>query len=169
MRIKKIISSLLVCGLLGGGAFAPAWANEKKDGEKAEAKEKIKETKKDRKMEVVAKAELTREKAAKIALAKVPKGKIKQADLEMERGILMWSFEIAIPGSKLVAEVEINAVTGELVGLDIEAPNAEAEAKETKAVKTKEGKEGKPVVKKAKADAKEGKGKKTEEEEDEKE
>ncbi len=153
MQMKNLIRSLLVLGLLGG-AMAPVWAKEKEDGEKAEAKEKAKNAKpakKEAKMEVMARAELTQQKAANIALAKVPKGKIKQADLEMERGILMWSFEIAMPGTPLIAEVEVNAVTGEVVGLDIEAPAAEAKENDAKAVKGKEGKEGKAELKATKA------------------
>jgi uncharacterized membrane protein YkoI len=133
MNINRLICSLLVLGLLSGlGAAALAKDNgDKNDKEKTEAKEKAKVAKDESPMEIVAKAKLTRKEAEKIALAKVPKGKIKAAELEMEDGILIWAFDVAMPGTDLLAEVEINAVTGTLVTLEIEAP--EAQAKEAKA------------------------------------
>ncbi len=80
---------------------------------------------------VEAKAKLSKEQAEKIAMTKVPGGKIKEGELEMEGGVLLWSFDVATEGSKNITEVNINAVTGKVVSVDVETP--EAQAKEAKA------------------------------------
>jgi len=133
MNIKNIIGSLLLFALISGGAKS-AWAAEK--NEDSEAKENVVATNKHDKMEVVARAGLTEKAAATIALAKVPTGEIKKGELEMERGILMWSFEIAMPDTPLCAEVEVNAVTGEVVCLEIEAPKASGKENKAEAKKS---------------------------------
>jgi ABC-type uncharacterized transport system YnjBCD substrate-binding protein len=75
---------------------------------------------------VVAKAKLTKEQASKIALKKCANGKINEGELEVENGVLIWSFDIAQPDSKNVVEVQVNAVTGAIVDVDVETPTAQA-------------------------------------------
>ena len=76
---------------------------------------------------------LSRAEAEKIALAKVPGGQVKEAELEKEHGVLVWSFDIATPGSPNITEVLVNATTGEIVRTEIETPADQAkEAKEKK-------------------------------------
>lgn len=78
-------------------------------------------------------AKVSRAEAEKLALAKVPGGSIKEGGLEKEHGKLIWSFDIATPGTKDVTEVQIDAVTGELVSIAKETPaQQEAEKKEKK-------------------------------------
>jgi uncharacterized membrane protein YkoI len=80
---------------------------------------------------VVAKAKLSKAQAEQIAMTQVPGGKIKEGELEMENGILLWSFDVAMQGSKNITEVNINAVSGKIVAVDVETPEAQAkEAKE---------------------------------------
>ena len=54
---------------------------------------------KDKEAKLEAKAKISKEAAAKIALEKVPKGKVKEAELEKEKGKLIWSFALATPGT----------------------------------------------------------------------
>ena len=75
-----------------------------------------------------AQAKVSRADAEKTALAKVPNGTIKEGEIEKEKGILIWSFDIATPGTKDITEVGVNAVTGEVVS--VEKETAEQEAKE---------------------------------------
>jgi uncharacterized membrane protein YkoI len=75
---------------------------------------------------VVAKAKLTKDQAAKIALKKCANGQIGEGELEVENGILIWSFDIKQPDSKNVVEVQVNAVTGAIVDVDVETPSAQA-------------------------------------------
>ena len=45
-------------------------------------------------------AKISKSAAEKIALSKVPTGTIQSAELEKERGKLIWSFDISKPGTK---------------------------------------------------------------------
>ena len=75
---------------------------------------------------LMAKARITRSAAEKIALAKVPSGTVKSAELENERGALVWSFDIATPKSADIHEVLVNARNGKIVHTEIESPKAQA-------------------------------------------
>lgn len=75
---------------------------------------------------LAAQAKITRAAAEKIALGKVPSGTIKSAELENERGALVWSFDIASPGTRNIHEVLVNAKTGKIVHTGIETPRAQA-------------------------------------------
>lgn len=71
-------------------------------------------------------AKVAKSAAAKTALAKVPGGTIKASELENEHGALVWSFDIAIPGSRNIQEVQVNARTGATVYSEIETPTDQA-------------------------------------------
>ncbi len=91
---------------------------------------------------VPAKAKLTEAEAGKIALKKVPHGKLGEGELEMENGILVYSFDIKLSDSKSIVEVQVNAVTGAIVDVAVEGPAEQAkEAAEDAKDKAKEGKE----------------------------
>ena len=84
-----------------------------------------------------AQAKVTREEATKTALAKVKNGKIKAAELEKENGILVWSFDISMPKTKNITEIQVDAKTGKIVSNQIETPadqakEAAADKKENK-------------------------------------
>jgi uncharacterized membrane protein YkoI len=87
----------------------------------------------DKEAKLEAKAKITKEQATKTALAKVPNGTIKEAELEKEKGKLIWSFDIATPGTKDITEVNVDAMTGEIV--NVENEKASDEAKEEKSEK----------------------------------
>ena len=76
-------------------------------------------------------ATVTKEDATKTALARVPSGTVKEAELEKEHGKLVWSFDIATPGTKDITEVQVDAKTGAIVSQTKES--AASEAKEKKA------------------------------------
>ncbi len=69
-----------------------------------------------------AQAKVTRQQAQKIALAKVPKGKVQSFELEKENGKLVWSFDFSLPTSNNIAEVQVDAITGEVVSNQVETP-----------------------------------------------
>ena len=68
--------------------------------------------------------------AEHIALAKVPGGKIKSAELEHEKGAQVWSFDIAKPGTRDITEVLVNAQTGAIVDISTESPLQQQEEAE---------------------------------------
>lgn len=130
MKTKAIICIAVTLGLIAGG-FTPAIGAEKKN--------------KQAKLE--AQAKITRADAEKTALAKVPGGTVKEAELEKEKGKLIWSFDITTPDTKDLTEVQVDAKTGEVVAVDKETPGDEEkeageEANEGKEKKEKQGKQG---------------------------
>jgi peptidase YpeB-like protein len=124
MRNKIIISGLLLCGLLASTMALRAFAEDKMD--KGTLKQQ---------------ATVTKSEAKKVALAEVKKrglyhAKVKEAELEQEKGLLIWSFDIATRGTKDITEVQVDAKTGAIVSVTTES--ARDEAKEKVAGKEKE-------------------------------
>jgi uncharacterized membrane protein YkoI len=111
MNIRKMITLALV---ISAGAFVVAQA------EPTEA-------------QLTRQAVIKKAQAERIALARVPHGTIKSAELENERGKLVWSFDIATPGTPDITEVLVNAETGAIVTVNKETPTQQAaEAKADK-------------------------------------
>ncbi len=83
-----------------------------------------------------AQARITKADAEHTALAKVPGGTVKSSELEKEHGKLVWSFDIAVPNSKNITEVQVDARTGKIVAVEVETPQDQAkESAEDKAKK----------------------------------
>jgi len=97
-------SGLLVAGLLPGFALS------------AEASQ----------LALRVQAKVTRQQDQKIALAKVPKGKVQSFELEKENGKLVWSSALSLPTSENIAEVQLDAITGEVVSNQVETPAEQA-------------------------------------------
>ncbi|MBU6402023.1 MAG: PepSY domain-containing protein, partial [Verrucomicrobia bacterium] len=88
-----------------------------------------------------AQATVSKAMATKTALAEVrnrglKRPKVKEAELEQEKGLLIWSFDIATKGTKDITEVQVDAKTGAIVSVTTES--AAAEAKERKGKKEKD-------------------------------
>ena len=117
MKIKLLATSLLLAGALGLPALPSASAAPRPEPPSAlEARAKISET-----------------RARELALARVPHGKIKEGELEEEDGRLVWSFDVAVPGTRDITEVQVDAVTGAIVAVKQETPQDESdEAKQEK-------------------------------------
>jgi hypothetical protein len=98
-------------------------------------------TEEKREAKLQAEAKITKEQAEKTALAKVPGGTIKEGELEKEHGKLIWSFDISTPNSTDIKEVQVDAITGEVVSVKTES--AAAEAKEKKKEKEEDEKDEK--------------------------
>ncbi len=82
--------------------------------------------------------QMTRADAERIALTQTPGGTVKEAELETEHGKLVWSFDIAKPGSRDIVEVQVDATTGRVVSVEIETPaDQEAEKKRDEAEKAR--------------------------------
>jgi hypothetical protein len=79
-------------------------------------------------------AKISMEKAREIALKKAP-GKIKSSELEREHGKLIYSFDINT--SKGVTEVNVDALTGSVVGTQHESAAKEAAEKKQEAKEKK--------------------------------
>jgi len=84
-------------------------------------------------------AKISMKKARSIALKKAP-GKVSSAELERENGKLIYSFDIKT-ASKGVTEVNVDAITGDVINVHKESAAKEA------AEKKQEAKEKAPVTK----------------------
>lgn len=110
MKIKTLICTALMAGLFTGCCSDKAERHAQKQAR------------------LMAEAKVSKDDATKTALAKVPNGTIKEAELEKEDGKLQWSFDVATPDSKDITEVNVDALTGDVISVDKES--AESEAKE---------------------------------------
>ena len=128
MRINTIICSTLTLGLLAVGLTACCCCGKGKEKQESQAK-------------LEAQAKLTKAEASKIALDKVPGGTIKEAELEKEKGKLIWSFDIATPGSKDITEVNVDAMTGAVVDISKETVAEQEKEKKEDSKKAKQEKE----------------------------
>ena len=67
-----------------------------------------------------AEAKISKADAQAVALAKVPNGTVKEGELEREHGKLIWSFGFTTPDSKDITEVNVDAISGEIVNVEHE-------------------------------------------------
>ena len=65
-------------------------------------------------------AKVSKADAQATALTKVSNGTVKEGELEKEHGRLIWSFEINTPDTKDITEVNVDAITGEVVNIEHE-------------------------------------------------
>ena len=80
-----------------------------------------------------AQATISADSAQKIALAQVPHGRVREAEIEQDKGTLVYSYDIKASGKSGVEEVLVDAKTGAVVSKTHES--AAAEAKEMAAEK----------------------------------
>jgi uncharacterized membrane protein YkoI len=78
-------------------------------------------------------AKITERAARKTALAAVPGGKVQSHELERENGKLIYSYDIKVAGKPGVEEVNVDAMTGEVVAHEHESAKAEANEKKAEA------------------------------------
>ncbi|HEX8941755.1 MAG TPA: PepSY domain-containing protein [Gemmatimonadaceae bacterium] len=80
-------------------------------------------------------AKITEAAAAATAKKRVPKGTIDGVELEREKGKLMFSYDMKTPGKSGIDEVNVDAITGKIIGFSHESPSTEKKeaAAETKA------------------------------------
>ena len=76
--------------------------------------------------ELVKQAKITKAEAEQIALAKVSRGIVKSAEIEKEKGHLVWSFDIARPGTHDITEILVDAKTGKIISTQTESPRDQA-------------------------------------------
>jgi uncharacterized membrane protein YkoI len=89
-----------------------------------------------------AQAKVTKAEAEKAALERVPNGTIKEGELEKEKGKLIWSFDMATPGTKEITEVQVDARSGAVIDISKESvADQEKELNEDANSKGKKAKE----------------------------
>jgi uncharacterized membrane protein YkoI len=78
------------------------------------------------------KAKITADSAIVVAKARLPKATIAAAEIEEENGKLIYSFDFKTAGKSGIDEVNVDALTGKLVG-KVQHESPKDEAKEAKA------------------------------------
>jgi uncharacterized membrane protein YkoI len=101
MKNKNIIAGLLAAAIVAVGAAGCT-------------------TEKQEQAELQAQAKISKDQAQQTALAKAPGGTVKEGELEKEKGKLIWSFDISTPDSKEITEVNVDAITDEVVSVEKE-------------------------------------------------
>jgi uncharacterized membrane protein YkoI len=76
--------------------------------------------------ELMKQAKIKKAEAEQIALAKVSHGIVKSAEIEKEKGHLVWSFDIARPGTHDITEILVDAKTGKIISIQTESPRDQA-------------------------------------------
>lgn len=112
----KFVTALFVgaLGLASAGSTLPAQA--------AGHKTKKVETQAD----LMKEARISMDSARAIALAKVPGATVKSGEIERENGRLIYSFDLETSGRSGIDEVNVNALTGKIVGkVQHEGPKTE--------------------------------------------
>jgi uncharacterized membrane protein YkoI len=71
-------------------------------------------------------AKITKAEAEQVALAKVSRGIVKSAEIEKEKGRIVWSFDIARPGTGDITEILVDAKTGKIISTQTESPSDQA-------------------------------------------
>ncbi|HEY2897018.1 MAG TPA: PepSY domain-containing protein [Gemmatimonadaceae bacterium] len=74
---------------------------------------------------LAAQAKITLDSARMIALKRVPHGSVASEELERENGHLIYSFDVKVPGKSGIQEVNVNALTGKVLGVHHEGPATE--------------------------------------------
>lgn len=64
---------------------------------------------------LLAQATIRPEAAFQAARARVPGGQLREAEIEMERGRLVYEFEFTVQGQRGTREVSVDARTGEVI------------------------------------------------------
>jgi uncharacterized membrane protein YkoI len=87
-----------------------------------------------------AEAKISMETARTTALKEVPNGTVKSSELEREKGKLIYSFDVSVPGKSGIEEVNVSAIDGSVVSKHHESAATERkeaaqDAKEKKAKK----------------------------------
>ena len=77
--------------------------------------------KKDLPTALVAKAKITEDSAAKIAQKRMPAATIEAVELENEHDKLQYSYDMKVAGKSGIEEVNVNAMTGHIIGVEHES------------------------------------------------
>ena len=67
--------------------------------------------------ELINQAKVKKSEAQRIALERAPQGRVKSAEIEKERGKLVWSLDISTPGTRDITEVLVDANTGAILSV----------------------------------------------------
>jgi uncharacterized membrane protein YkoI len=71
------------------------------------------------------KAKISRSQAEKIAVARFPNAIVKDSGIQKLQGTLIWSMDLATPGTDNITQVAVDATTGAVLAVGVDKPGAE--------------------------------------------
>lgn len=133
----KLITNIAIAAL---AMMAAGSISAQATSAKARAKPAVHKTvkKMETETDLAREAKISKDSATAIALARVPGATVQSAEIEREHGRLIWSFDLKRAGRAGIDEVNVNAITGKVVGKTqhetpkTEKKEAKQEAKEKK-------------------------------------
>ncbi len=129
-HMQRRILFIIGPALLGALTLGAQQNTTPKPAAKPQAKEAAKPAAKEDEAALRKQAKVTEAAAKATALAAVPGATVKSGELEKEKGKLIWSFDLTVPGKKGIEEVNVDAMTGKVIAKEHEDAKAEkAEAK----------------------------------------
>ena len=129
MKFHRVVAAALVTLAAVSAGAQKASADQETNAKKEEAA-------------LRATAKVSEDSARAIALKVVPGATVQGAEIEKEKGKVIWSFDLKVAGKKGIEEVNVNAMTGKVVGHE-----HESDAKEAKEAKDEaKAKSAKPVA-----------------------
>jgi glucose/arabinose dehydrogenase len=140
MTSRTTLSTIALAALLTGvgAAQTPAPAKPAVKHANAMTTPKPMHKVKEQKPGLLKQAKITPDAAEATALAQVPGGKVTAREIETEKGVLVYSFDVKETGKEGYQEVTVDATTGAVVSTMHES--SKAEAKEKAALKHKPAK-----------------------------
>lgn len=116
-RRSHVLPTLAVAGALAvGSALAPRTASAQRPRPTYD---------RDLPKALLHEARITEDSAAKVAMARIPNGRIRAVELEREHGKLIYSYELKVPHRSGVEEVNVNAIDGSVVNVEHEGGEGE--------------------------------------------
>ncbi len=131
--IRTITTALCLCAAATVGAQTTAKSTQPISKPAVQTMKKPVARKVETQAQLRKEAKISMADARSTALKEVPNGKIKSSELERENGILIYSFDVKIPGKPGIEEMNVNAMTGAVVAHEHEGPKAEAKEKKAEA------------------------------------
>ena len=145
MTSRTTLSTIALAALLTSVGAAQTPTPPKTAGKPANAmatQKPVMHKVKEQKPGLLKQAKITPQAAEATAIAQVPGGKVTHREIENEKGVLVYSFDLKETGKAGYQEVTVDATTGAVVSTMHESDKAEA--KEKAAEKKKTGMKTKP-------------------------
>lgn len=109
--MKRTLTTLALGAAMFGAAGIASAQQTQQTGPKADIPAKL-----------AAQAKISESAARATAMAKVPGATVQAAELENENGKLLYSYDMKVAGQSGIQEVQVNAITGAVIGVEHETP-----------------------------------------------
>lgn len=124
-KVIAIAVAIAATSSIAGAQAPTAQKSTVKTGTVAKRHRTAKVKKEESQADLQKEAKISEETARATALKQVPNGTVKSSELEREKGKLIYSYDITVPGKTGIEEVNVDAKTGAVVSKSHESPKTE--------------------------------------------